>query len=272
MTEETTSLMDSIAREEGEEEQAEEQPATTEEVNDKPEHIIEENEWDEAGDEPSWYIKSDLPGDGEPPEGFKSEKFKTVEEQLKAYNNLEKKLGAHTGAPGEYDVKLEEDLQDLDVEQHQDTLEGFKEFAREQGINNDAFNKVVNQFIRNNKKQFEQEKEAYKTFQQEEMKKIGDNPKEELNKLQNWFIQNFSEDELPAFKNMVVDANSFHLAKKMAEKMSGTNIPTQPTGNNQDPMPSDEELREMANDPRRFIDREYDKKIKDLYKRKYSKD
>lgn len=46
-----------------------------------------------------WMMAEDIKGEGDAPEWFKSNKYKTVADQAKAYASLESKLGAFTGSP-----------------------------------------------------------------------------------------------------------------------------------------------------------------------------
>ena len=64
-------------------------------------------------EEPKWFLADGVPGTGDVPEWFKADKYKTVDEQAKAFLGLEKKLGS---APAEYSVNLPQDLIDAGVE------------------------------------------------------------------------------------------------------------------------------------------------------------
>ena len=60
-----------------------------------------------TSDKPSYMFTDDMPGEGDAPEWFKGEKYKTVSDQAKAYNELEGRFGSFTGAPkdGKYEIE-----------------------------------------------------------------------------------------------------------------------------------------------------------------------
>ena len=79
-----------------------------EEVTSTQETVVESTETQtETASE--WSYADGVPGNGDAPEYFKSDKYKTLADQAKAYTDLEKKFGSFTGAPEEY--ALNEDLQ-----------------------------------------------------------------------------------------------------------------------------------------------------------------
>lgn len=84
------------------------------------------------------------PGTGEKPAWFKSEKYKNVSEQARAYSELETKLGAFVGAPkdGKYEVKLPEGIT---VDLAHPMMKGFQEWATKNNVSNDKFNELVGQ-------------------------------------------------------------------------------------------------------------------------------
>ena len=63
-----------------------------------------------APDAAKWYLAEGVAGNGEPPEWFRADKYKTLDEQAKAYVELEKRFGAFTGAPkdGVYKINMPE--------------------------------------------------------------------------------------------------------------------------------------------------------------------
>ena len=49
--------------------------------------------------EGEYFLSDGIKGTGDTPEWYKSDKYKSVAEQAKAYTELEKKFGGFTGAP-----------------------------------------------------------------------------------------------------------------------------------------------------------------------------
>jgi len=81
----------------------------------------------------------------EHPEWFKSEKYKTIDDQAKAYTELEKKFGSFTGAPDEYEVALSEELTELGVSIDSDDplVEKAVEFAKNSNMSQEGFKGMI---------------------------------------------------------------------------------------------------------------------------------
>lgn len=80
-------------------------------------------------EEPKWFWADGVPGTGEPPEWLKGEKYKTAEEQAKAFVALEKKLGA---VPEKYELRLPKDIVDAGgvIDESSPLVKDFMEFAK----------------------------------------------------------------------------------------------------------------------------------------------
>lgn len=68
--------------------------------------------------QPSYFLSDGVPGSGDSPEWFKSDKYKTVADQAKGYSQLEKMYGDYTnkfksfdGAPEQYQVNSPEGIE-----------------------------------------------------------------------------------------------------------------------------------------------------------------
>ena len=97
----------------------------------------------------AWNLNDTTPGTGEKPGWFKSDKYKNVSEQAKAYPELEKQLGAFTGAPRDekgqpkaYDLKLPEGVS---VDMTHPMMVGFNDWAVKNNVSNDKFNDLLGQ-------------------------------------------------------------------------------------------------------------------------------
>jgi hypothetical protein len=92
----------------------------------------------------AWNLNDTTPGTGEKPAWFKSEKYKNVSEQAKAYTELESKFGAFVGAPkdGNYEIKLPDGVT---VDMKHPTMVGFKDWAIKNNVSNEKFNDLLGQ-------------------------------------------------------------------------------------------------------------------------------
>lgn len=90
----------------------------------------------------AWFYSDGTPGKGEMPAWYKADKYKTVEAQAQAYTELEKRFGAFTGAPAEYQLTVPEGVQGEFDKEHP-LLKGFIEFAKGSQMNQEGFSKVL---------------------------------------------------------------------------------------------------------------------------------
>lgn len=96
-------------------------------------------------DEPAWFLAEGVPGTGKPPEWYKSDKYKSVDEQAKAYPELEKRFGAFKGAPkdGKYEApKLPENVEGEFLTDHPMFTE-FTTWAAKNQLSQEAYNDVL---------------------------------------------------------------------------------------------------------------------------------
>jgi hypothetical protein len=86
-----------------------------------------------------------VPGTGEKPDWYKGDKYKSVEEQAKAYGELEKRFGAFTGAPKEaYAINVPAPLKDAVQFDTTDPLfVKLGEFARSNNMSQKGFDGVI---------------------------------------------------------------------------------------------------------------------------------
>jgi len=93
---------------------------------------------------PEWFLAPGIKGTGAPPEWYKADKYKTLDEQAKAYTELEKHLGAFTGAPkdGKYEFKLPDGVQG-ELDQENPLLKTFNAWALENNVSQRAYNEVL---------------------------------------------------------------------------------------------------------------------------------
>lgn len=95
-------------------------------------------------DTPEWFLSDGVKGNGPPPEWYKADKFKTVEEQAKAYLGAEKRIGAFTGAPkdGKYETRTPDGL-NVHINEDHPLLGEFQKWAAEKQLSQDGYNEVI---------------------------------------------------------------------------------------------------------------------------------
>lgn len=211
---------------------------------------------------PSWYWvnpsddNEGVAGSGEAPEWYKGSKYKSVAEQAKAYTELEKKLGAFTGAPDEYALP-----EDVELDLSDPMYKTFMEIGKKHGMNNDMFTETVTAVAQLQAKQAE-ERMAH------ELKQLGNNADYRLKNISDWAMSRLSVDEFEAFKGMLTSAKAVEAVEKIMKQSMGTKVANEnqvvPT-----PTVTKEKLREMqfAVDEfgnRRMNDPEYRKQFEKL--------
>lgn len=188
---------------------------------------------------PAWYYDADLPGNGDRPDWLK-EKYKTAADQAKAYADLEKKLGAFTGAPDEYDLTLgDEEFKEVKFDKENPVLQEFLSSAKEQGVSQEFVNKMLKSYA---KMQMLERPNLDK-----EMERLGPNGKQDLQILAQWGSNTFSKEELGTFKDMVKTAEHVKIFDKIRRMM--TRAETQPS-NTRAPVESAEKIKRLIHDPR----------------------
>ncbi len=98
--------------------------------------------------EGEWLLTPTMKGVGDKPEWYKTEKYKTVQDQAEAYNALESKFGSFAGAPESYELNVPEGLEG-EFDDDDPLLAGAREMAKEMGMDQTGFDKMVSLYLSN---------------------------------------------------------------------------------------------------------------------------
>ena len=92
-----------------------------------------------------WFYSDGVEGKGNAPDWFKSGKYVTVEQQAKAYPDLEKRFGSFVGAPdGEYVITVPEAFKDtVQVDTAHPVFKKLTDWGKKQQLSQDGFNDVI---------------------------------------------------------------------------------------------------------------------------------
>lgn len=191
-----------------------------------------------------WYYDDNIKGTGERPDWLK-EKYKTATEQAKAYNEVEKKLGAFKGAPDEYDLAIE-GYPDLQFSQDDPLLKGFIEDAKANGVSQEYVTKLLGTYA--------QALTINIPNADEEMKKIGPNAVQDMQILSQWAGNILSPEEHKQLAAMVTTADTFRLFDKLRQSMSQSDV-APPGGGT--PYESVEQVTALISDPRYDTDEHF---------------
>ncbi len=153
-----------------------------------------------------WYYSEGSPAPGEVPDWFKADKYKSMDEQAKAYAELEPRFGAFTGAPkdGTYAINMPEGFTgEFDTEH--DLFQELNKWAGENQFSQDAYDGIIGMFARY---------EASMVPDMSEIKKqLGDDADNRLNSTMQWAKTNLSADDYAAFRNAQTQTNAADVFK-----------------------------------------------------------
>lgn len=162
--------------------------------------------------EPDWFLDDSTPGSGTRPEWLPP-KYKKVSDLAKAYTEAEKRLGAFTGAPEEYN------LGDLELDESQLIIQEMKAVGKELHMSEEGLKKFIGRLA----VATETESEANL---QDQVKKLGKDGERILKEYDNWTKNYFKPEESERIKEWVRTADDLTLFNKL---MSNTNMSAVPT-------------------------------------------
>lgn len=189
----------------------------------------------------TWALADGVDGEGDAPEWFKGDKYKSVSEQAKAYNELEGKFGSFTGAPDEYGVFLSDELKEQGIEIAADDpiMEEAMKFAKDSSMNQEGFNNMVNLYAMTKIA----ENNAMEESKVEEIKSLGANAQTRLDNLSKWGKANMSDDQYAGFEEMLTTASSVQAVERLISMTRAA--PLSPDGVQKASSVSSEELKAM---------------------------
>jgi hypothetical protein len=161
-----------------------------------------------------WFYDENLKGSGDKPEWLK-DKYKTAADQAKAYNDLEKKLGAFKGAPDEYDLTIEGT--DVKFSKDDPMLQEFLVNAKENGVSQEYITHLLGTYA--------QALTAHIPNAEAELQKIGVNHKQDLQILSQWAGQQLTPEEYSIFNKMVTTADAFKVFDKLRQSTTRADVP-----------------------------------------------
>jgi hypothetical protein len=177
-----------------------------------------------APEPPKWHWADGVPGEGDPPEWLKADKYKSVEDQAKAFLGLEKKLGA---VPEEYVINVPKDLTEAGYEFDTSVplVQDFLKLAREARMPQAAVDKMIDLYTRD---QITQRQEDLT----QTLKDLGEPGRRVAGQVYQWATANLDADQqkwLDSTLRTAEDIYSFHAILQRLSR-GGTKEPTVPGG------------------------------------------
>lgn len=150
-----------------------------------------------------WEWGEGLKGDGKKPDWIRKE-FKSVQEQAKAYNALVKKFGDFHGAPENYNFSSVENSE-FHVHAEAQNSKEFTKIAKDMGLSQDGFNKILGFFNKQVAPTFKG-KGAAPIDSAAEIAKLGEGGREKVQILNTW-LMNEHPESYGTFKKMMRTAD-----------------------------------------------------------------
>ncbi|MCS5594213.1 MAG: hypothetical protein NZ730_06680 [Porticoccaceae bacterium] len=171
--------------------------------------------------EGEYFLTEGVKGTGDLPEWYKGDKYKSVAEQAKAYNELEKKFGAFTGAPKD-GYSLAEGIEKDDA-----LAEELISFANESNMDQKTFDKAWELLTA-------QSSAAEEVDTQNELGKLGDNAQERIKTVEGFLKNNLDSETYEATRDLVTSAESIQLVETLVHALAPKKLPIEggmhPTG------------------------------------------
>jgi len=196
--------------------------------------------------------------EGEKPEWLK-DKYKSVEDQAKAYSELEKKFGGFAGSPDKYELSLPEGIEgQFDLEDPRMTW--FQEAAKQSNMSQETFSELLHGWIK-------QEIGDTDGYRDNEIQALGTNAQARLRDLGDWGKANLNKDQFEGFKALATSASGVEVLETLVAKSGEGRMPK---GNEvREPGITKESLNELLGDPKYqespAYRKEVEQKFKDFY-------
>jgi hypothetical protein len=164
---------------------------------------------------PKYYWSNDLPGNGERPD-YLIEKYKTVEDQAKAYKAAQPLLGrvkdleGIIGAPETYAIP--------DELQSDDLVKKYTEFSKKNNFNQAFFDQGL--------ELFKEARAKAQVSHQAEMQKLGEGASERVQVLSQWVKNHFPPDVFNALKDIPFKAEVVHFFEGVKSMTTQSTVPT----------------------------------------------
>lgn len=152
---------------------------------------------------PTWYVDEGVPGPGNRPEWL-NPKFKTVAEVARSYNELEKKFGAMSGAPDDYDFG------EAGIDKNNPHMKDLVNYAKEQRISQDAFSQFV--------KGFAGYADSSLPNPDEELKRLGPDGEKRIKEISQWAANNLSETSNKTLYDIATKAEVVEMLDEIRQK------------------------------------------------------
>lgn len=161
----------------------------------------------------NFYWKEGLAGEGDAPDWYKGDKYKSVSDQAKAYTDLEKKFGGFKGAPESYDLPEE-------IDSEANYVQMLSEIGQKTNMNQDTFSELLELGEALLSGKIDLDKEA-------ELNALGDDAESRIGSV-DAFLRNNLGDKYDYHKDAVNSAKTVELVESLIKATAPSKLPTDP--------------------------------------------
>lgn len=173
-----------------------------------------------------WFLIENMKGDGERPAWLKS-KYKSVEAQAKAYDELEKRFGGLSGAPEAYNYEGT-DIESIGLEPTSDVTKNFESIAKQLNLNQESFTKIFNYFANEVAPAISEGENISAVNVEKERAKLGSEGMKRAQQVRGWLENKLSESDFKAIKGTIVTADAVNAYYNLINKVTAGILPTLP--------------------------------------------
>jgi hypothetical protein len=168
--------------------------------------------------EPEWFYANGVKGVGAVPDWYKATKYKTVDEQAKAYTELESRFGAFTGAPkdGKYEFKMPEGIEG-EFDTTSEIYIGFNKWAVENQLNPKGYQDLLGMFA-----QYEASQAPQAPDMNAIKAELGENADARITAAAQWAKANLDAGTFETFREATAGANAAAVFKVIEAAINKT--------------------------------------------------
>ncbi len=218
-----------------------------------------------ATDTPAWMLSDGVNGEGDRPEWF-NDKYESVSEQAKGYNELSKKFGGFTGAPESYQLNTPEEMGTKPdgtpwLDESDPSVSFIRELGKDYNMNQDMFDALTGGWLRHTSEGMQQSHAA-------EMELLGPQGQDKLNSLAAWGNTHLSADLQDDYRGLVTSAAGVKVMQAILAKTRNTALVDSSQAQVASGMTKDK-LTEMMADERYQTSASYRAEVENKFKKHY---
>lgn len=207
--------------------------------------------------EGEYFLAEGIKGTGDAPEWYKADKYQSIAEQAKAYNELDKKFGGFKGAPKDGYAVVE------GVESDDELWKELVAFGERTNMSQDALNDAWDLMSA-------QEQAVAEVTQEAEIAKLGENAGQRIKNVEGFLKNNLDAETYTKVQDLVTTAESVELVEMLVKATAPTKLPIDggehPTGMTWADIETEMFKKDERGNLLRSTDRNHEAKIQKMMK------